>query len=104
MITISTLTNPRQCELEIELLVDTYIDMFNSGTKIEARDIVHLLITVENLNYDTSHILNYKASVIKSLYVERLIINNVMEQKLIEEKNISDIGRYINGLMKESLS
>ena len=103
MITTNIMLNPRQCEAEIDMLADTYIELFVSGSQISDEDLFGLSIAIENLNYDASHVLNYKMSVIKRLYVDKTITENAVKKKEIKDKALSDIGRYMNGYMKESL-
>ena len=103
MINISVILNPRQYEDEIALLADTYIDLLSSGSEVEDRDVIYLLIAIENLNYDNHHKIAYKMSVIKRLYLERAVVNSAAKQATEKEKRLSDVGRYMNGYMKESL-
>lgn len=103
MINIGVILNPRQYEDEIALLADTYIDLLSSGSEVEDMDVFGLSIAIENLNYDSGHELNYKMSVIKRLYLERAVVNSAAKQATEKEKRLSDVGRYMNGYMKESL-
>lgn len=102
MITTDVMLSPRQYEIEIRLLADTCIELLSTSDILDV-DVFGLLIAIENLNYDSSHELNYKMSVIKRLYIERAIAENVIKKREEKEKHLSDVGRYINGYMKESL-
>lgn len=104
MISASIMLNPRQYEDEISLLSDTYIDLLSSGSEVEDKDVIHLLIAIENLNYDKDHHISYKMSTIKRLYLERSIADNTSDQLRKKDKKLSDIGRYVNGYMRDSLA